>query len=89
MLKSTSRARLALSRLLGDDPLRLVLLLRQLRVEARALLADGERILPRRSGELGAGLLPEESRFQAGAAGSREIPRRRTAAAAWIPNLDS
>ena len=37
----------------------------------------------------GAGLLPEESRFQAGAAGSREIPRRRTAAAAWIPNLDS
>ena len=34
-------------------------------------------------------LLPEESRFQAGAAGIREIPRRRTAAAAWIPNLDS
>ena len=31
----------------------------------------------------------EESRFQAGDAGSREIPRRRTAAAAWIPKLDS
>ena len=41
------------------------------------------------AGAAGAGLLPEESRFQAGAAGSREIPRRRTAAAAWIPNLDS
>ena len=87
-------ARLAAASTSSDDPLRLVLLLGQLRVEAHALLADGERILPRRSGELqavtaGAGLLPEESRFQAGAAGSREMPRRRTAAAAWIPNLDS